>query len=303
MAQKTLYGGMEGGGTKFVCMVASGPDEIVEEIRFVTTTTEQTIGKAVTFFQKYADRLTAIGLAPFGPLDLNRSSSTYGFITATPKPGWSNTDLITQFRQAFEIPLAIDVDVNAAAFGEYTWVPENRGLDLLVYFTIGTGIGAGIVINNKPVHGLTHPEAGHMRLPHDWTNDPFPGTCPFHGDCFEGLACGLAISQRWGCPAERLPDDHPAWELEATYISAALNNIICTLSPQRIVLGGGVMKRNHLFPAIRQKVQTMLNGYLPTPVIVENEKIAGYIVPPSLGNRSGVLGAVALAKALINRGE
>ncbi len=160
-----LYGGMEGGGTKFVCAVGTGPDNIIDEIRFPTTTPHETLEQAVAFFKKY--NLAAIGLAPFGPLDLNPASPGYGSITATPKPGWSNADILGPFRRQFDVPMTFDLDVNAAAFGEFSWVPENQGLESLVYFTIGTGIGAGVIINGKVVHGLTHPEAGHVRLPHD----------------------------------------------------------------------------------------------------------------------------------------
>ena len=287
-----LYGGMEGGGTKFVCAVGTGPDEIVDQTRFATTSPEETLERAIAFFKKHA--LQAIGLAPFGPLDLNLASPTYGHISATPKPGWSNADILGPFRKQFDLPLAFDLDVNAAAFGEYHWLPENRNLDSLVYFTIGTGIGAGILINGQVVHGLTHPEAGHMRLPHGPQKDPFPGSCPFHADCFEGLANGPAIGQRWGRPADTLPPDHPAWDLEADYIALAVANVIYTLSPQRIVLGGGVMEQLQLFPLIRRKVHEILNDYIVSTTVTGN--MEAYIVPPGLGKRSGILGAMALAK-------
>lgn len=290
-----LFGGMEGGGTKFVCAVGSGPDEIVDEIRFPTTTPDETLGRAVEFFQKHNP--FAIGLASFGPLDLNPASPSYGHVTATPKPGWSNADIIGPFR-TFGVPLAFELDVNAAALGEYTWVPENQALDSLVYFTIGTGIGAGIIVNGQIIHGLTHPEAGHMRLPHDWAKDPFPGVCPFHGDCFEGLATGPSLAARWSQPGDSLPDSHPAWDLEAGYIAAALVNTILTISPRRIVLGGGVMQRGHLFPLIRQKVKELLNGYVASPVFAGD--LGSYIVPPALGNRSGVLGALAMVKTIFS---
>jgi fructokinase len=287
-----LYGGMEGGGTKFICAVGTGPHEIIAETRFATTSPGETLEKAVAFFKKYP--LAAIGLAPFGPLDLNPASPYYGSITATPKPGWSHADIIGPFRKQFDLPLAFDLDVNAAAFAELAWVPENQGLESLVYFTIGTGIGAGVLINGKVVHGLTHPEAGHISLPHDRQKDPFPGSCPFHGDCFEGLANGPAIAKRWGQPAESLPEDHPAWTLEATYIAHALTASIYLLSPQRIVLGGGVMEQRQLFPLIRRKVQEYLNDYISSPVT--KGAMNDYIVPPGLGKRSGILGAMALAK-------
>jgi fructokinase len=292
-----IYGSMEGGGTKFLCAVGTGPNKIIDEIRFSTSTPDETIDNAITFFTKYT--LSAIGLAPFGPLDLNPASPTFGFITATPKPNWSHTDILGRFRRYFDIPLAFDLDVNAAAFGEYHWLPENQGLESLVYFTIGTGIGAGIIVNGNVVHGLTHPEAGHIRLPHDQQRDPFKGNCPFHSDCFEGLANGPAIGKRWGQPAESLPEDHPAWSLEADYIAFALIAVICLLSPQRIVLGGGVMDRRQLFPLIRQKVRENLNNYISSPVITGT--MNDFIVPPGLGKRSGILGAMAMAKHLTNQ--
>jgi fructokinase len=290
---KKLYGGMEGGGTKFYCLVGSGKGSILEEVRFATTTPEETLSKAVAFFQKFD--LSAIGLAPFGPLDLNPASESYGCITATPKPSWSWVNVLAAFKSEFNLPLAFDLDVNAAAFGEYSLIPENKKLESLVYFTIGTGIGAGVIINGKVTHGLTHPEAGHLRLPHDRKRDPFPGTCPFHGDCFEGMASGPALARRWRKPAETLPAHHPAWEQEAWYIAYALVNVILTLSPQRIVLGGGVMEHEPLFPSIRTKVKRLLNGYIASPVF--SGSLDEFIVPPALGRRSGALGALALAKA------
>ncbi|MFH2104032.1 MAG: ROK family protein [Chloroflexota bacterium] len=296
MNPDALFGGIEGGGTKFICLVGRGPGDIQAEIQFPTTTPEETLLKALEFFTPYAGQLAAIGLAPFGPLNLDPDSPTYGQITATPKPGWTGTDVLAPFRALFGIPLSLDLDVNAAAFGEYTWVPENRGLDSLIYFTIGTGIGAGIIANGQLVHGLTHPEAGHVHLPHDRESDPFDGICRFHGDCFEGLASGLAITSRWGQPADALSDNHPAWELEAGYIAQALANIILTISPQRIVLGGGVMKRGKLFPLVRSRVRELLNGYISSPVVTGS--MQAYIVPPGLGESSGVLGALALAQKI-----
>jgi fructokinase len=295
---KTLHGGMEGGGTKFICAVGSGTDEVIEEIRIPTTTPEETLARVIAFFKKY--NISSIGLAPFGPLDLDPVSPTYGCIMATPKPGWAGTNVVTAFQHTFDVPLAFDLDVNAAAFGEYASISRVEQLDSLVYFTIGTGIGAGLIINGKVIHGLTHPEAGHIRLPHDRKKDPFPGICRFHGDCFEGLASGPAVALRWRKPAERLPDSHPFWEQEALYIACALVNVILMVSPQRIVLGGGVMERRLLFPLIRYKVQKLLNGYIGSPVLAGT--MENYIVPPALGKRSGVLGALGMAKTLLENG-
>jgi len=290
----TLWGGLEAGGTKFVCMVASGPDAIKAETRIPTTTPEETIGRAAAFFREQSAEtpLAAIGVASFGPVDLNPGSPTYGHITTTPKPGWANADILGRLRDALDLPAAFETDVNAAAYGEYRWGAA-QGLDAMVYLTIGTGIGAGIIYHGSPVHGLVHPEIGHMLIPHDERYDPFPGSCPYHGDCFEGLASGPALAKRWGQPGETLADDHPAWELEAHHIGQAVTNIILAYSPRRIVLGGGVMQRTQLLPLIREKVQRALNGYVQSPQITG--QIKEYIVSPLLGNRAGVLGAVALA--------
>jgi fructokinase len=287
-----LYGGIEAGGTKFNCIVASGPDQVLAEARFPTTTPEQTIGQVIAFFKQYPS-IAAVGVACFGPLDLNRLSPTYGSITSTPKPGWANTDIRGQLQRELGVPVGFDTDVNAAAVAEGLW-GACQGLSNFVYFTIGTGVGGGAVVNGSPLHGLVHPEMGHIVLPHDHQIDPFPGWCPFHQDCFEGLAAGPAINKRWGCPAETLPPDHPAWDLEATYIGLAMQSIICTLSPERIVLGGGVMQQAHLFPLIRQKTQAFLNQYVQSPTILN--KMDDYIVPPGLDTHSGMMGALALAQ-------
>ncbi|MBI5291678.1 MAG: ROK family protein [Chloroflexi bacterium] len=196
---------------------------------------------------------------------------------------------------SYNVPIGFDTDVNGAALGEWLWGAA-QGLDTFIYLTIGTGIGGGGLMNGKLMHGLIHPEMGHVMLPHDRAADPFPGACPFHGDCFEGLAAGPAIQKRWGQPAETLPPDHPAWELEAHYIALALAGYVCTLSPQRIVLGGGVVSQPHLLPRIRRKVLATLNGYVQSPQLLQD--IDNYIVPAGLGGRAGVLGAMALAVPL-----
>ena len=298
---KNLYGGIEAGGTKFVCIVGSAPDHILAETRFPTTTPDETIQQAIDFFLPFAGRseLAALGIAAFGPVDLNPQSPTYGYITTTPKPHWQQTDLRGRIQKALNIPVAFDTDVNAAAFGEHTWTPENRALDPLIYMTIGTGIGAGIFANGAPIHGLAHTEVGHIYLRHNWDEDSFPGVCPFHGDCFEGLASGPAMNERWGERAELLPEDHPAWDLEAEYIAFALVNLIYTHSPQRIILGGGVSEHPGLHEAVRRKVLEYNNGYIQSPRLLE--RLDEYIVPPTLGNRSGGLGAIALAIDLVKQ--
>ena len=289
----TRYGGIEAGGTKFVCAVGTAPDD-VRETRFPTTTPDESINRAIAFFREQP-RITAIGIASFGPIDLHPDSPTFGYITTTPKPGWANTDLAGAIKRALGVSIGFDTDVNVAALGEQRWGAA-QGLDTFIYLTIGTGIGGGGLSSGKLLHGLIHPEMGHIRLPHDLARDPFPGACPYHGDCLEGLASGPALEKRWGARAETLPPDHPAWKLEARYLALALVNFICTLSPQRIILGGGVMEQAQLFPLIRREVQRLLNGYVQSPMIIEN--IDAYIVPPGLGKRAGVLGAIALAETV-----
>lgn len=289
------YGGVEAGGTKFVCAVGCGPGEILAETRFSTTTPGETIGKVIQFFHEQQQNvpLSAIGIGSFGPVDLNPASPTYGFITSTPKPGWPNTNFAGTIQQALGVPVIFDTDVNAAALGEYTWGAA-QGLHNFIYLTIGTGIGGGVMVNQRLVHGLIHPEMGHILLPHNWEADPYPGNCPFHGDCFEGLACGPAIKARWGKPAESMPPDHPAWDLESTYLALALTNLICTLSPERIILGGGVMEVPGLLDSTRRKTKAVLRGYIKSPAITEH--IDSYLVLPGLGRQAGVLGAIALGR-------
>lgn len=293
-----LLGGIEGGGTKFVCAVGSGPDDIRAQTSFPTTTPQETIGRAIEFFQEQHAimPLDAIGIASFGPVDPEPRSPTYGYITTTPKAGWGHVDFRGPVAQALDVPVGFDTDVNSAALGEYRW-GAGQGLDTLVYLTVGTGLGGGGVINGRLMHGLLHPEMGHMLLRHDWEADPFPGNCPFHGDCWEGMAAGPALEARWQVRAELLPPGHPCWPLEAHYLALGLVNIICLMSPQRIIMGGGVMKQTHLFPMLRTEVQAMLNGYVQMAEITE--RIEEYIVSPGLGDRAGVLGALALAEAAL----
>jgi len=291
--QRPLFAGLEGGGTKFVCAVAAGPEDIRAQESFPTTMPEETIGKALSFFEGH-EPFAALGIATFGPCDLDPRSPTYGQITSTPKAGWKNVNLLGLFRRGFAVPIGFDTDVNVAALGEWKW-GAGKGLESVVYMTVGTGIGGGGVINGRMMHGLIHPEMGHIRVPRV-SGDFFPGNCPYHGDCLQGLAAGPAIEARWGKRAEEMPPDHPAWDLEASYLALAINDLICVLSPQRIILGGGVMHQRHLFPLIRQKAKKLLNGYIQSPLILE--RIEEFIVPPGLGDRSGVLGAIALAEQI-----
>jgi fructokinase len=294
MERTPLYGGIEAGGSKFVCAVGTGPGDVRAEVRFPTTTPEATIGRAIDFLigQEAAHGpLSAVGVASFGPLDPSPESPTYGFITTTPKPGWAHADFVGRLRARLACPIAFDTDVNAAALAEWRW-GAGRGLGVLVYLTVGTGIGGGIAVNGRPLHGLVHPEMGHARPPRD-PADRFAGVCPYHGDCLEGLSSGPAIERRWGAKAEDLPDDHPAWAMEAGYLAWEAANLACTVSPHRIVLGGGVMERASLFPRVRARTRELLAGYIRSPRIMGD--IDGYIVPPALGSRAGVLGAIALA--------
>jgi fructokinase len=297
MTREKLYGGLEAGGTKFVCCVASGPGNIVEEVRFATTTPEETLKKTIQFFQPFVQdgRIKSIGVGCFGPLDLDPASPTFGFVTATPKPGWSQTDVRGALHRALGVPIAFDMDVNAAAVGEVIW-GASQGLDPSLYLTIGTGIGGGYIKDGKPLIGMLNLEMGHLRLPHDRERDPFEGNCPFHGDCFEGLANGPAIESRLGMKGALVPETDPYWDIEADYIASALVNYILTLSPRKIILGGGVMQREFLFPKVRNRVLELLNGYVNSRSILE--EIDQYIVPPGLGNQSGSMGAIALAMQL-----
>ena len=281
----SCVGGIEAGGTKFICAVGSRPDDL-EVGEVPTTTPEETIKRTVEFF-KARQPVIAIGIGSFGPIDPNPASATFGYITATPKLAWRNFNFAGAIRESLGVKVAFDTDVNAAALGEFRWGAA-QGLDNFLYLTVGTGIGGGGMVNGRLMHGRTHPEMGHIRIPHDREQDPFAGTCPYHGDCLEGLACAPAIRARWGQAGESLPDDHRAWDLEAQYLALGIASWICTLSPQRIVLGGGVLGRKKLYPLVQARVAELLNGYVEAPEIV----------PPMLGSRAGVLGAIALALAL-----
>jgi fructokinase len=287
-----LVGGVEAGGTKFACAVGRGPDDVRAGTRIATTTPAETLARVVAFFRERAAREppAALGVACFGPVDLDPRSPTFGFITTTPKAGWRDTDVVGPLRDALGIPIAFETDVNAAALAEQRWGAA-RGCASVVYVTVGTGIGGGVVIDGRPAHGLQHPELGHVRIPHDRALDPFAGVCPHHGDCWEGLASAPALTARWGAAPETLPDAHPAWALQARYLALGLVNTILTLSPERVVLGGGVLTRAGLLERVRADVTALLGGYVR----------AAEIVAPALGERSGVLGALALAQDLVKR--
>lgn len=288
-----FYGGVETGGTWCVCAAGTGPGEIERQEQFRTAGPKETLERIVEFFGA-GRRPDVIGIGSFGPVDVDPRSPTWGYVTTTPKPGWRHAAVAPVVRDRLGVPVAFDHDVAAAALGEYRW-GAGRQLKALAYVTVGTGIGAGLLIDGKPWHGLLHPEVGHLRIPHDRDRDPFPGSCPMHGDCWEGLACGPAIEQRWGVPGDELPDDHPAWDLEAEYLALGILSIVSVFSPERIILGGGVMERRGLVTQVGAKLRGLLGGYLQTPLL--GEEINAFLVPPALGDRAGVLGAIALAEA------
>jgi len=270
-----MLGAIEAGGTKFICGVGSGPADL-HAIRIPTTTPQETVAAAVGFLRERGVR--AVGIGSFGPVDL-----AAGRIASTPKDGWRGFRLRDAVRDALSVPVAFDTDVNAAALGEARWGAA-RGVSDFLYITVGTGIGGGAMVNGALLHGLAHPEMGHMTVPHDRARDPFDGVCPYHGDCLEGLASGPAMAARWGRPAEEFDAAHQAWALEAHYLGLGLANLIYALSPKLIVMGGGVGMQ--VVERVGAEVTRTLGGYLGTP----------RIVAPELGSRAGVLGALALAE-------
>jgi fructokinase len=288
----TAYGGIETGGSKWECAIGTGPDDLRASETIATTTPDETIRRAVAFFE-HDGPVEAIGIGSFGPIDQKVTSATWGHITTTPKPGWAHTDVGQEVRRRLSVPVAFDTDVNAAALGEHRW-GACQGLDTFCYITVGTGIGGGGMAGGKLLHGLLHPEFGHMRIPHDRDADPFDGVCPYHGDCWEGLASGRAIEARWGRSAASLDGNQAVWALEARYLALGLVSVMCVLSPERIVLGGGVAYHDGLLDLVRRDVLTFMNGYLEASAVVDD--IAHYITLPGLGRRAGVLGAIALAQ-------
>jgi fructokinase len=288
----TVYGGIEAGGSKWECALGTGPDDVRACTTIPTTTPAETIDRTVAFFEREGP-VDAIGIGSFGPLDGNPASPTWGYITTTPKPGWAQTDVGREIKRRLSVPVAFDTDVNAAALAEHRWGAA-QGLDTSCYITVGTGIGGGGMVEGRLLHGLVHPEFGHMRIPHDREADPFPGVCPYHGDCWEGLASGRAIEARWGKPSAELTDG-AAWDLEAHYLALGLVCVICVLSPERVVIGGGVMNRRGLLELVQREIVALMNGYLSAPVL--GDGISGFVTAPALGRRAGVLGALALAES------
>ena len=293
----SVYGGVETGGTWTVCALGSGPADIVAHERFPTSDPHRTLARVVDFFTAH-DRPAAIGVGSFGPVDVHRDSPHWGEVTTTPKRSWRHTPVAAVIAQRLQVPVSFDTDVAAAAIGEHRW-GAGRGAASVCYVTVGTGIGAGLLLDGQPWHGLIHPEIGHMRIPHDRDTDPFAGVCPTHGDCLEGLASGPALSERWGTPAEELPVDHPGWELEARYLALGTQNVICAVSPHRIVAGGGVLEHPTLLSMVRSRVRDLLGGYFETPLLLDD--IDSYLVAPELGDDAGVLGAIAMAELAVGK--
>jgi fructokinase len=282
---KALLGGIEAGGTEFVCAVAELPGtDLVTRRTIPTTTPEETIRSVVEFLSSFS--LRGLGVACFGPIDLQE-----GRITTTPKPGWRGVEIVRPLQEALRVPVNFDTDVDGAALGEARH-GAGRGRDPLVYVTVGTGIGAGILVGGRPVHGLLHPEAGHMSVARH-PEDGFQGSCPFHADCLEGLASGPAIRAHWGSPGQDLPQDHPAWDLEAYYLAEAVCNMIFILSPRRIVLGGGVMNQPRVLPLTRAHIRQRLAGYLAP--LDSPEAVDDLVVAAELGDDAGIVGALELA--------
>lgn len=286
-----VFGGVETGGTWCVCALGTGPEDVRELVEFPTTSPAETLERIVSFFRAHPVP-SAIGIGSFGPVDADPESPTWGHVTTTPKPGWQHTSVAGVVRDRLGVPVAFDTDVVAAAMAEHRW-GAGRGQPSLCYLTVGTGIGAGLLIDGSPWRGLMHPEAGHLRVPHDRARDPFEGICPVHGDCWEGLASGPAIEQRWATAPAELPGDHDAWPLEAEYLALGILAIVLVASPHRVVVGGGVMQQPCLLPMVRRRLRELNAGYLDTPTL--GEAIDDYLVAPELGDRAGVLGGIALA--------
>jgi fructokinase len=291
---EALYGAVEAGGTKFVCALADGSGKIHGERRFPTTDPGATLQAACEFLQAAtrSRRLSAIGVASFGPIDLRRDSKLYGCIGKTPKAGWSGTDIVGTLARQFSCPIGFDTDVNAAALAEHRWGAA-RDLDSMVYVTIGTGIGGGVISRGAPLHGLMHPEIGHIHPRRHPLDQDFAGICPFHGDCLEGLASGPAIVARSGSELGDIDPTHPQWEIEADYLGQLCAQLVVTVSPQRIVLGGGVMTQTRLLAPIRRRLLHWLGGYVDRSEILD--AVEDYVVLPALQAQSGVLGALLLA--------
>ena len=285
-------GALEAGGTKMVCAIGDETGRILDRMSIPTDVPSVSVPRMTAYFAKHG--VEALGIGCFGPVELHESSPRYGHITSTPKQGWRDYDIVGAFTEALHCPIGFDTDVNAAVLGEAVF-GQAQGLSCVVYVTVGTGIGAGIYIEGKLLHGMQHPEAGHVPVRRR-ADDGYKGRCPYHRDCLEGLASGPAIEERWGEKAVLLADRVEVWELEADYLAQALTGYILTLSPEKIILGGGVMHQEQLFPLIRRKTTEMLGGYLQAEALCDMD---AYIVPASLHDDQGILGCLELARRAI----
>ncbi len=299
-AAERLFGGIEAGGTKFVCVVGTGPDDIRAKTRIDTTRPEPTLDHTIRFFREFESsgaEIAAIGIASFGPVELRERESDYGYITRTPKPHWSHTDMVGPIAAALDVPIGFDTDVNAAALAEGRW-GASRGLDTHVYVTVGTGIGGGVVANGGAVHGLVHPEIGHVYVPRV-EGDTYGGGCPYHDDCLEGMASGFAMNERWERRAEELEGDafDAALAMEATYLASGFRNIVYAIAPERIVVGGGVSEMPGLIPLVRSKLVERLGGYPGLPEHAGDD----FVVPAQLGSGAGSAGSLVLAELALQR--
>lgn len=292
-----VLGALEAGGTKMVCAIGNEKGEIFEQISIPTQTPEITVPKMISYFKE--KNTEALGIGCFGPIDPDKGSKTYGYITSTPKLAWADYNIVGTFQEALLCPVGFDTDVNGSVLGEVTF-GQGKGKSCVVYVTIGTGVGAGIYVEGKLLHGMLHPEAGHVLIRRR-SDDAYKGKCPYHKNCLEGLAAGPAVEERWGLSARDLSSRNEVWDLEAYYIAQALTNYILILSPEMIILGGGVMHQEQLFPMIRNYVKEMLNGYLKTEELTDLEH---YIVPASLHDDQGIMGCLELARrALLEERE
>ncbi|MDK8502627.1 ROK family protein [Aerococcus sp. UMB1112A] len=285
------YAAIEAGGTKFVCSVGDDQGQILDQVSFPTTEPEETLAQVSDFFQKYSQDLQAIGIGSFGPIDIHPESPTYGYITSTPKLAWQNYDFVGRIQQDFKLPIAWTTDVNAAAYGEYK-AGAGQASQSLVYYTIGTGIGGGAIQDGHFVQGFSHPEMGHM-LVRSHADDPYAGNCPFHHYCLEGMAAGPAIEDRVGLPGSEIPEKDPYWEIEAYYLAQCAYNTSLVLRPEKIILGGGVMKQAHLLERIQRQFKELVNDYIDTP------DVNSYIQTPGLEDNAATIGCFELAKDLV----
>lgn len=285
-----MLGAIEAGGTKFVCAVGDETGAIIAREQIPTTIPEETIPKVIEFFKQYP--VKAIGIGSFGPVDVNQESPAYGSITSTPKPGWKDYPFVQTIKEAFAVPVGFNTDVNAAALGEATFGAA-EGLDSCLYITVGTGIGAGALVQGKLLQGLSHPEMGHI-LVRRHREDHYQGKCPYHSDCLEGLAAGPAIEARWGAKGVDLVERNEVWDMEGYYLAQALMQYVLILSPKKIILGGGVMHQKQVFHSIYKYLKELLNDYVTLP------ELEHYIVSPGLGDNAGITGSLLLAQQALD---